>query len=190
MEPQASVASTLKENSKVSGRTSANSSPKRGAAQIPVEEKLKIINEQLAEVKKKRLEFDRANSPPKRRAKKAEKSHERPKKPALYHPKLDYIMGQIVYSPYMVNPRHAYPRETFDVPEKLYDLKRKSPKLKELPEDLHPFDLKEIKKKFMKEVVNYNVSFTMPVSIHRFISNKFFLFVRRMIKCLIVYESH
>jgi hypothetical protein len=115
-------------------------------------EKLDEINKQLAEVRKKLAERN-----PSKAQRKNSKSPV--KKREFHHPKLEFILGQIVHSPYMTKPLDKYPQETFDIPHKLHELKRKACKVSDLPKEEHPFDLDEVKDRFMKEIVNFTVTY-------------------------------
>lgn len=135
-----------------SSSSSVTSSPNK--TEVLIGDTLELSEELFLE-DVQRLEIDIATSPTKPRINKSEKTHDMPKKQVLYHPKLYYVMGEMVHSPYLVSLKHSYPSSTLEIPEKLYELKRKSPKLDALPKELHPFDLSDVKKKFMKEVINY-----------------------------------
>jgi hypothetical protein len=122
------------------------------------QEKLEEISVRLAEVRKKRAEFD-GNKKPKPQSRSSVS-----KKKSFHHPKLEYVMAEVVYSPYMTKPNEHYSQETFRIPEKLRELKKKSNRIQTLPKEEQPFEFKEIRGRFMDEVANYNVSFAMPVS--------------------------
>ncbi len=140
----------------------SNKSNKEKIPQISPQDKLQEINQKLAEVRKKRMEFEQGDGP-KRPAARRKSAAEGPRK-SFHHPKLDYVMAEIVYSPYMTKPNESYSQETFRVPEKLSELKKKAQKIDDLPKEEVPFDMQEIKGRFINEVANYNVSFVMPVS--------------------------
>eukprot|EP01040_Poterioochromonas_malhamensis_P015407 gene15407-17240_t len=138
----------------------SNKSNKEKVPQISPQDKLQEINQKLAEVRKKRMEFEQGDGP-KRPAARRKSAAEGPRK-SFHHPKLDYVMAEIVYSPYMTKPNESYSQETFRVPEKLSELKKKAQKIDDLPKEEVPFDMQEIKGRFINEVANYNVSFVMP----------------------------
>ena len=143
----------------------SENSGKSGKRQLSPQDKLEEINQKLAEIRKKRQEFDAESSTQKKKKSKSQlKSEKSTLKKSFHHPKLDYIIAEIVYSPYMTKPNESYSQETFRMPEKLSELKKKTSKLDELPPEEHPFDLKEVKGRFLNEVANFNVSFVMPVS--------------------------
>ena len=154
--------------SEISGK-----SGKSGKLQVSPEQKLDEINQKLAEVRRKRLEFEAGSSSSttkksknkSKTAKSASKTDTKALKKSFHHPKLDYVLAEIVYSPYMTKPNESYSQETFRIPEKLSELKKKASKLEELPAEDQPFDLEEVKGRFLNEVANYNVSFVMPVSL-------------------------
>lgn len=129
----------------------------KSSKKISIEEKLDDINKKLAEVRQQRLESEKKDKKPqKKRSVGTTKS-------SFHHPKLDYVIGEIVHSPYMTKPQEAYPSETFRVQEKLRELKRTGSKLSELPHEERPFDMEETKSRFIEEVVKYNVTYTLPV---------------------------
>ena len=75
------------------------------------------------------------------------------------HPNLEYLYAENVYSPYNIKPKEKYPRETYDIADKVRDLKNKGLKYRDIPSEDKPFDEKEMKKAFIKEVVLYNPSY-------------------------------
>lgn len=137
---------------------------KPGKTQLSPQDKLEEINQKLAEIRKKRLEFDAESSTQKKKKSKAQQKSSLKK--SFHHPKLDYVIAEIVYSPYMTKPNESYSEETFRMPEKLSELKKKTSKLEDLPPEEQPFDFKEVKGRFLNEVANFNVSFVMPVRLY------------------------
>lgn len=87
----------------------------------------------------------------------------RPKK-LFSHPKLEYVYGEIVYSPYMCSPIEHYPKETFTVHKKLQELRAKEVQANcvlegEEPVDLSlPYDVRKTKNAFIK-IVNYKAKY-------------------------------
>ena len=80
-------------------------------------------------------------------------------KPPLHHPSLEYIFGQVLYSPYLTSPLDAYNHKTLKGIDELNELKNKGyANFKDIPDDLRPYDPKEAKKEFIKEILNYNPS--------------------------------
>lgn len=75
------------------------------------------------------------------------------------HPNLEYLYAENVYSPYNIKPKEKYPRETYDIADKVRDLKNKGLKYRDIPPEEKPFDEKVMKKAFIKEVVLYNPSY-------------------------------
>jgi hypothetical protein len=85
--------------------------------------------------------------------------HRKPKR-QLIHPKLDYVYGEVAFSPYLTKPLDPYPETTFTMVEELRELKRKGvKKIEHLPEDKRPYDPKKIKDIFINDVLKYEVSF-------------------------------
>jgi hypothetical protein len=143
------------------------------------EERLKEIERKLAEVRQKRVEFEtkekksdsqllkkpRNKSPSKNNNSTSTTAHRpKPKKSPYYHPKLDYVLAEVVYSPYNMNPKFTPKREENQIHEKLRELKRKATHISDLPKEEQPFDMKEIERRFEKEVARYRVSYITPVS--------------------------
>lgn len=126
---------------------------------LQIQRKLEKITEQLAEVRTKRLtmkRFDdgRIRGPPKDYT-------TVPKKP-FSHPNLGYVFGEIMYSPYLTNPKDSYPRATYTMAETLKEFKQKGLAFKDIPESERPYNEKELKRQFIREVCNYNPKFNIP----------------------------
>ena len=84
---------------------------------------------------------------------------EKPKK-TFSHPKLDFIYGEVMSSPYLTKPLDPYPREVFTVVHQLRELKRQGVKaIKDLPAEKQPYNPTKTRNAFIREVVNYEVSF-------------------------------
>lgn len=131
----------------------------KSSKKVSINDKLEEINKKLAEVRQQRIDFESKDKKPTKRASTSSST-----KRSFHHPKLEYVIGEIVHSPYMTKPQEAYPSETFRVQEKLRELKRAGSKLSEIPKEERPFDMDETKNKFIEDVIKYNVTYTMPVS--------------------------
>lgn len=127
-----------------------------GKKTVTAKDKLDEINQQLAAVRLKLATLQHDNKSPHKSPPK-ENNDKHGKKSAFHHPKLDLVMGEVVHSPYMTAPMDRYPQETFSVPKKIQELKKKHSA--DIPRDELPYDMNEIKHRFIDEVVNYNVSY-------------------------------
>jgi hypothetical protein len=127
---------------------------------LEIQNNLASLDAQLAEIRVKRsalARFDgRVHSP--------SKKHDLKKK-VFSHPKLEYVYGEIMHSPYLTAPTENYPRSTYDMAESLKEFKKLGIPFKELPPDQRPYDENEMKKLFIKEVCNYNPRFNIPKSV-------------------------
>ncbi len=75
----------------------------------------------------------------------------------LHHPNLEYVYGQVLYSPYLTKPLDPYPQKTLKGVDKLNELKNKGySKFKDIPQGERPYDVKAAKKEFIKEVIMYH----------------------------------
>ena len=102
--------------------------------------KLAKIDEELAEVARQKNILD-----PKKDKKHFPKKIDRSKKPkkSFSHPKLDFVYGEVAFSPYLTKPLDPYPETTFTVVEDLRELKRQGVnKIDKLPKDKQPYDPK------------------------------------------------
>jgi hypothetical protein len=133
---------------------------------LAAEEDVEAISQKLAEVIKIRKSlnftspsqrsFSSSVSSERSSVKSSEKSF---KKKQFHHPSLDLLMTKMVYSPYMTKPGSSYSKHTIDAPEKvLLELKAKSCKLNEIPVNEAPFNLNNIKKKFVNEIAKYSTA--------------------------------
>jgi hypothetical protein len=65
----------------------------------------------------------------------------------------------------MTNPKDNYPKETYQMADTLKSLKHKNVAFKDLPDNEKPYDEKQLKKLFIREVCNYNPKFNIPKSV-------------------------
>ncbi|KAJ1410389.1 hypothetical protein B484DRAFT_482772, partial [Ochromonadaceae sp. CCMP2298] len=113
-------------------------------------QKLQSLNGQLAEVRaaRKMVKNDgRVSSGPK--SLQLAKKH-------FSHPKLDYIYGEIMYSPYLTPPSESYPRTTYTITEQLKEYRGLGCEFENIPAELRPYDPKVLKKLLIKEVCHYS----------------------------------
>lgn len=157
-------------------------SSKPGEKKPSVQDKLEEINNRLALVRRKiagrKFESQKSISTAISSKKNSQTTSSYKK---MHHPNLEYIFGEVVYSPYMTKPLDPYPKETFLIPEKLRELRQSGSKLKELPKDQQPFDVEAVKTRFIEEVVNYKDNFSHAVRIPPLP----YLFVTKIIKLMI-----
>ncbi len=138
--------------------TSAAAKRPKSAAVVAAD-KLEDINKQIADIRKLRQEAShntngRVNGP--------KKNYDQKPKKTFHHSNLDFVIGEIVYSPYMTKPQERYPEQTFKMVGKLRDMKRRGVSFLTVPEHEKPYCEKEVKNIFIKEVVNYMPAFSDP----------------------------
>ena len=145
-------------------------------------EKLEYINQKMAEVKRKRISLDTNKSSLKPKKGKKGKPRDlsppstpmtRPGSPSsaslsfpkpklkLLHPKLDLVFGEIMYSPYMTKPQDLYSREMYSMNAKLVAIKSSGQRIKDMPLEERPYNVKKLKDAFVEEVINFNPSYVM-----------------------------
>lgn len=81
------------------------------------------------------------------------------------HPRLDYVYGEIMHSPYLTNPKDRYPKAVYTMSETIKELKHKGINFNEIPESERPYDQAQMKRSFIKEVCNYNPKFNIPKAV-------------------------
>ncbi len=133
-------------------------SRKTAKKRLSAEKKLEEINKQLAAIRKEREESSSKKSG--RVLGKRTDYSKRPKK-SFHHPNLEYVMGELIYSPYRTHPLAKYPEETFRMNDKLKDLRKSGCKFDDLPEQEKPYDVQQVRKSFVKEIANYNPGFNI-----------------------------
>ena len=136
------------------GRTGAS----KKSTKVSAEEKLKKINEELAKVRKEREEASQKRTG---RVLGKRTDYSKVPKKSFHHPKIEYLYGEIMYSPYLTPPLQTYSKKTFEVSDKLKDLKRKGLKFEEIPDEEKPYDAKSMRNKFIKDIANYNPGFNV-----------------------------
>ena len=67
----------------------------------------------------------------------------------------------------MTKPLEKYPKETFSMIAQLREMKRNGISFKELPPEKAPFDVKETKKKFVKEVLQFKPNYGLVMGLNR-----------------------
>lgn len=122
--------------------------------------KIAILSEKINEIRKQRLEMQISleHDSKKKVTRKTEKEHINKR---FHHPNLEYVYGEVIYSPYLVKPLDPYPKETFEVVDELREFKRKGYKYKDIPKGEAPYDVGAAKKIFIKEVIQYHPSYLM-----------------------------
>lgn len=118
------------------------------------EERLKEINEKIAKIREERAALSRMGKG--RVQGKRVDYAQSPKKPPFHHPQLEYVYGEIMNSPYLTNPiDYHYDDEMFEMDAKLKQLRQRGRKYEKLPEYERLYDVKEVKKSFIKKVAYY-----------------------------------
>ena len=140
------------------GSKSRSSSRKNAQAQ----QKLDDITKKLAEIRTKRSELKRFDDG---RIYGPKKDYTKVPKKLFSHPKLDFVYGEIMFSPYLTNPQESYPKTTYTMSDTLKSLKQKNLSFKELPPEEKPYDETMLKKMFIREVCNYNPKFNVPKAV-------------------------
>ena len=77
----------------------------------------------------------------------------------LNHPHLEIVLGELMYSPYLISPAAKYPNEIYEIPKKLHTIKVSGKEFKDLPVDKVPYDAKEIEFKFREDILNFRPSY-------------------------------
>jgi hypothetical protein len=127
-----------------------------------LQQKLDGISKQLAEVRAKRTELKKFDDG---RIYGPKKDYSKVPRKLFSHPKLEYVYGEIMHSPYLTNPKDNYPKSTYEMAETLKTLKQKNVAFKDLPPEAKPYDESQLKKQFIREVCNYNPKFNIPKAV-------------------------
>ena len=77
----------------------------------------------------------------------------------LNHPHLEIVLGELMYSPYMISPAAKYPNDIYEIPKKLHKIKVSGKEFKDLPIDKVPYDAKEMEFKFREDILNFKPSY-------------------------------
>ncbi len=77
----------------------------------------------------------------------------------LNHPHLEIVIGELMYSPYMISPAAKYPNDIYEIPKKLHKIKVSGKEFKDLPVDKVPYDAKEMEFKFREDILNFKPSY-------------------------------
>ncbi len=159
------------------GAQMSKTSPLPDASQVTQgvtasEEHLTELTKQINEIRRLRREFEKSNSDEGTSAavkalnekKKIEiqkqMALEKKMKSTLYHPNLEYILGEVVHSPYMTKPLDKYPEKTFTLVHELREYKRQGIKYKDLPKEKVPYSVEEIKKTFVNDIMHFKPNYS------------------------------
>ncbi len=136
------------------------------------EEHLTELTNQINEVRRLRREFEKSNSnegtsaavkalnEKKKLEIKKQLALEKKMRSTLYHPNLEYILGEVVHSPYMTKPLDKYPEKTFTLVHELREYKRQGIKYKDLPKEKVPYNVEEIKKTFVDDIMHFKPNYS------------------------------
>lgn len=136
------------------------------------EEHLTELTNQINEVRRLRREFEKSNSnegtsaavkalnEKKKLEIKKQLALEKKMKSTLYHPNLEYILGEVVHSPYMTKPLDKYPEKTFTLVHELREYKRQGIKYKDLPKEKVPYNVEVIKKTFVDDIMHFKPNYS------------------------------
>lgn len=127
-----------------------------------LQKKLEDITKQLSEVREKRLKLKKFDDG---RVYGPRTDYTKVPRKLFSHPKLEYVYGEIMTSPYLINPIDKYPKANLELSETVKALKHKNIPFKELPPELKPYDETQVKKQFIREVCNYNPKFNIPKAV-------------------------
>ena len=146
---------------------------RQGKKDANISQKLEDITKQLHEVREKRSKLKSFDSG---RIYGPKRDYTTVPKKLFSHPKLDYVYGEIMFSPYMTNPQDNYPQTTYKMAETLKEMKRKNVSFKDLPPEEKPYDETVLKRSFIREVCNYNPKFNVAKSVRMYYFS-FYLYV-------------
>jgi hypothetical protein len=122
--------------------------------------KLHSISARLAKIqleKRKLSPLYRPSTSPKKE-KKEKKSHKR----EFYHPKLEFVMAEAAYSPYLTPPTASYGEKTLRFPSKMKEIRFQG--RDPIPEEGFPVDVDFARRRFVKEIINFKPRFEVRVS--------------------------
>eukprot|EP00602_Paraphysomonas_sp_CaronLab_P001698 CAMPEP_0185034514 /NCGR_PEP_ID=MMETSP1103-20130426/24482_1 /TAXON_ID=36769 /ORGANISM="Paraphysomonas bandaiensis, Strain Caron Lab Isolate" /LENGTH=805 /DNA_ID=CAMNT_0027571203 /DNA_START=102 /DNA_END=2519 /DNA_ORIENTATION=- len=120
--------------------------------------KLRSLGEQIADIQAKRKKLSPLSkysvvSPTKSNNSKDTKKSS---KKMLHHPKLEYVVAEAAFSPYLTRPEASYSERTLSVPGKIKEARFAG---KEPTRETIPVNMKKAKKVFMDEIVNFKPRF-------------------------------
>mmetsp|Transcript_29568 Transcript_29568/g.65556 ORF Transcript_29568/g.65556 Transcript_29568/m.65556 type:complete len:423 (+) Transcript_29568:89-1357(+) len=141
-------------SSKLGSPSSKGKSQKAKVAEI--QKRLETLNSQLADVRAQKAvkkPDGRVYGP------KIDYSTPLPEK-VFSHPKLDYLYGHLMHSPYRTPPQLVYPKTTYTVPAILQEYSRKGCHFADIPDKDKPYSPSVMKKQVLREVIYYNPGFS------------------------------
>lgn len=129
--------------------------PRSAKERAEMDQKLKSINDRLHKVHEERKKM----SPLSKysiASKSTSAANKKMKKRALYHPRLDFIIAETCYSPYLTSPYEPYSEKTLRVPMQVKELRFSG---SDVNAEGFPVEMKKAKKIFIKDIIEYKAHF-------------------------------
>jgi hypothetical protein len=118
-------------------------------------QKLHSISTRLAQIqleKRKLSPLYRPSTSPKK-----DKKEKKNQKREFYHPKLEFVMAEAAYSPYLTPPTASYGEKTLRYPSKMKEIRFQG--RDPIPEEGFPVDVDFARRRFVKEIINFKPRF-------------------------------
>lgn len=114
---------------------------------------LQTISNRLAEIQLEKRKLSPLYHPSKSSPKKIKKSTKR----EFYHPKLEFVMAEAAYSPYLTPPTASYGQKTLHYPEKMKEIRFQG--RDPIPEEGFPVEIEFARRRFIKDIIKFKPRF-------------------------------
>jgi hypothetical protein len=130
--------------------------PRSAKEREELDQKLKSINDKLHKVHEERKRMSPLAKYSIASKSTTPASQKRLKKRALYHPRLNLIIAETCYSPYLTKPYEPYSEKTLRVPMQIKELRFSG---SDENVEGFPVEMKMAKKVFIKDIIEYKAHF-------------------------------
>ena len=123
--------------------------------------KLQSISTRLAEIQLEKRKLSPLYHPSKKTTRE-KKSYKR----EYHHPKLEFVMAEAAYSPYLTPPTASYGHKTLHYPEKMKEIRFQG--RDPIPEEGFPVDIEFARKRFIKDIIKFKPRFEVRILYYLF----------------------
>lgn len=124
--------------------------------------KLQSISQRLSEIQSEKRKLSPLSRPSTAPKKETSEKKTKPHKREFFHPKLEFIMAEAAYSPYLTPPTASYGKKTLHYPFKMKEIRFQG--RDPIPEEGFPVDIDFAKRRFVKEIINFKPRFEVTNS--------------------------
>jgi hypothetical protein len=123
-------------------------------------QQLKSISQRLAKIQVEKRKLSPLYRPTTPNTNKQETKKEKRKR-EFFHPKLEFVMAEAAYSPYLTPPTANYGQKTLHYPSKMKEIRFQG--RDPIPEEGFPVDVEFARRRFVKEIIQFKPRFEVQL---------------------------